>query len=268
MLIKPEAYTVLALVVHELVTNSAKYGSLCDSNGRLNVDVASNKIGDLEIRWRETGGPPVKPPRRRGFGSTIIERSIPFELKGEAELRFKLSGLEADFLVPSRFVEMARSRHGAGDAQGAGSPTTANAPAASAGLPEHVLIVEDSMIIALDTEECLKRLGVKYVTVEGSVNGALKAIENREPDFALVDFNLGTESSEPVAEELKRRGVRFALATGYSDVSRRLDELGACAIVHKPYGIEDIEALLLPEAKDEAASQSPEEERPGDQPPA
>ena len=111
-------------------------------------------------------------------------------------------------------------------------------------LPAHVLVVEDSMIIALDTEENLKRLGVKSVSVEGSVDGALKAIEKRLPDFAIVDFNLGTESSEPVARELASRGVRFVLATGYAEMADQIEDLGAAALLQKPYGKSEIEELL------------------------
>ena len=111
-------------------------------------------------------------------------------------------------------------------------------------LPENVLVVEDSMIIALDTEENLKRLGVKTVRVESNVAGALAAIEARTPDFAIVDFNLGTESSEPVAKELEARGVRFVLATGYAEMADQIEQLGASALLRKPYGRDDIEELF------------------------
>ena len=103
-MIAPEAYTVLALVIHEMITNSAKYGSLSDSTGRLTIDIVQNADTSLNLHWRESGGPPVKPPTRRGFGSTIIERSIPFELGGDAKVEYKLSGLEAEFCVPALMV--------------------------------------------------------------------------------------------------------------------------------------------------------------------
>ncbi|MEM7666067.1 MAG: HWE histidine kinase domain-containing protein [Pseudomonadota bacterium] len=247
VLVKPEAYTVLALVTHELVTNSAKYGSLCDRHGQLEVDLSRNRLGDLEIKWRERGGPPVKPPQRRGFGSTIIERSIPYELKGEADLRFKLTGLEADFVVPGRYI--VTPAHGSTPSSSTRAKNQAEARSAAgnadAELPEHVLVVEDSMIIALDVEENLKRLGVRKVTVASSVAGALDAIAKGVPDFAIVDFNLGMESSEPVAEELKRHRVRFVLATGYAEMSDQVDELGAETLLRKPYGRSEIENLLV-----------------------
>ncbi|MDJ0643461.1 MAG: GAF domain-containing protein [Erythrobacter sp.] len=245
VLVKPEAYTVLALVVHELVTNSAKYGSLCDRHGSLSVAIERNREGDLQIEWRERGGPPVKPPKRRGFGSTIIERSIPYELKGEANLRFKLTGLEADFVVPDRYIVPVASSEatGAGDVETGPDGTKLHSPS-SPHIPPHVLVVEDSMIIALDTEESLKRLGVQSVAVASSVTMALDTIEDRIPDFAIVDYNLGDESSEPVTQELCDRGVPFVLATGYAELGDQVEELGAQSLLRKPYGRSEIEELL------------------------
>jgi two-component sensor histidine kinase len=75
VLLNPQAYSTMALVIHELVTNSAKYGSLSDS-GAVSMDWKREENGDLVVTWREHGGPPVSPPSRRGFGTTIIERSV------------------------------------------------------------------------------------------------------------------------------------------------------------------------------------------------
>lgn len=247
--IQPEAYTVLALVVHELVTNSTKYGSLCDSRGTINVDVSKASNGDLLINWAEVGGPPVQPPKRKGFGSTIISRAIPYDLRGEAEMNFKLSGVEAKFRIPARFVASAeQAMPSIGSAQSGGDAPDQPTPARS--LPEHVLIVEDNMIIALDTEDSLIEMGVETVRVESTVNGALSAIEERVPDFAIVDYNLGSESSRPVAQELAARGVRFVLATGYSELSSDLETLGASGLIRKPYGTAELEHALLGEADD------------------
>lgn len=247
-LIVPEAYSVLALVLHELVTNSAKYGALCDRSGRVTVELSRNEFNDLVIEWREIGGPPVRPPQRRGFGSTIIEQSIPHELKGVAKLRFILTGLEADFVIPCRYLAqedkprktLASSAHDADNADHeAGIQTNGG------GLPGHVLLVEDSIIIAMDTEQSLKRIGIETIAVEGSVKGALRALQEKRPDFAIVDFNLGKENSEPIAAALNKQGVPFALATGYAEMTDQIERLGAQALLRKPYGRSEIEDLLI-----------------------
>lgn len=110
--------------------------------------------------------------------------------------------------------------------------------------PRHVLLVEDSMIIALDTEQALLRLGIASVSVAKSVGAALASIAERLPDFAIVDFDLGEETSEPVAHELVRRGVRFVIATGYADMDKVAEQLGAGAVLSKPYAAADLEALF------------------------
>jgi light-regulated signal transduction histidine kinase (bacteriophytochrome) len=243
VLLGPESFTVLALVVHELATNSAKYGSLSARAGTLEVRLARTAFGDLALRWREAGGPPVSAPSRQGFGSTIIRRSIPHDLGGEADVRFRLEGLEAEFLIPRRHLAEADAARPLAPAP---APALTPAPAETPAMPRpaRVLVVEDSIIIALDTEENLKRLGIAEVRVESSVSGALAAIAESPPDFALIDFNLGGESSEPIAEALRAAGVRFVLATGYADGAGTFERLGASAVLRKPYGTNEIARLI------------------------
>ena len=237
--VSPEAYTVLALVLHEMITNSAKYGALSDSTGHVQVELERSENNDLKIYWREKGGPPVKPPKRRGFGSTIIERSIPFELNGEAKVDYRLGGIEAEFCVPSRFVEWKKDRRKSENEKGA-----VMALASSGSIPERVLLVEDSMIIALDTEDCLRELGVGEVSVAATVASALSILTKDTPDIAILDYNLGQESSEQVAAELVRREVPFWLATGYGEMRDRLEEIGASGLLVKPYGRDELISIL------------------------
>ncbi|GGD65274.1 GAF domain-containing protein [Erythrobacter arachoides] len=240
--VAPAAYTVLALVVHEMMTNSAKYGSLCDSTGQLFIELSFNRHTDLEINWRERGGPAVKAPQRRGFGSTIIERSIPFELKGDAEVRYNLGGVEADFLIPSKYATPSE----AGD--DAGADTAAPAPAApqisNADSRDGVLVVEDSMIIAMDAEDMLRSLGFRTVIVASSAATALQELARHEPLFAILDYNLGDETSEAVAERLTALGVPFWFVTGYGDAVAQLSSSDARGVIQKPYSKSDLEGIV------------------------
>ena len=242
-LISPEAYTVLALVIHEMMTNSAKYGSLTDTSGSLAITITRDARDDLIIDWVERGGPPVKPPQRRGFGSTIIDRSIPFELGGEASIDYKLSGVEAQFCVPSRYVTW-KEESVAGSQRSASPSGDLQTDRTGMAAPASALLVEDSMIIALDTEDCLRELGVQSVHVESTVAGALRALEKGMPDLAILDYNLGKESSERVADVLRENGIPFWLATGYGEMSERLEEIGARGLLTKPYGKEELAKLL------------------------
>lgn len=95
-----EAVTSLALVLHEMATNAAKYGALSDEGGRLSVRWRM-KDGLLELDWVERGGPPLKaPPEVVGFGSALIRRSIQSQLQGRLELDWRPEGLVAKIVVP------------------------------------------------------------------------------------------------------------------------------------------------------------------------
>ena len=88
----PRAALALAMALHELGTNAAKYGALSTDGGR--VSIGWTRDGDrLHLVWRERGGPPVEPPSRRGFGSRLIERGLAADLGGTAALHFDPSGL-------------------------------------------------------------------------------------------------------------------------------------------------------------------------------
>lgn len=114
----------------------------------------------------------------------------------------------------------------------------------SDGAAKRILVVEDSMIIALDTEECLLTLGAKEVAVQTTVAGALDALAHGAFDLALLDFNLGGESSEAVAEELRARGIPFWLATGYGELAEKVAEIGAQGVLVKPYGREELVRIM------------------------
>lgn len=106
------------------------------------------------------------------------------------------------------------------------------------------LLVEDSVIIAMDAEDCLRELGVGHVNSAADVAGALAALADSSPDLALLDFNLGAETAEAVAAELVRRGIPFWLATGDVELETRLGELGARGLLIKPYGKREIAGML------------------------
>jgi light-regulated signal transduction histidine kinase (bacteriophytochrome)/CheY-like chemotaxis protein len=244
VLVSPEAYTVLALVIHEMATNSAKYGSLCDRRGHLEIDLTRDSDGDLSIAWNEIGGPKVKEPTRRGFGSTIIERSIPFELKGYSKVRFEPDGLRANFVIPSKYISAKTAKHEqtqSGENSGRGRSVK---DARLENLPRNVLIVEDSIIIAMDTEECLRSIGIPKVDMAASVAGAMEVLGKGDLDFAIVDYNLGSETSDPIIEELNRLGVPFVLATGYGEMADKLENGSGIGILRKPYSKADLEQVV------------------------
>jgi len=83
--------SVVALIVHELATNAAKYGALSAPDGVIDIDWR-DEGNDVAITWRERGGPPVAPPTRRSFGTNLIERSLD-AFKGSARIEFAAAGI-------------------------------------------------------------------------------------------------------------------------------------------------------------------------------
>ena len=233
----PKAFATLALVVHEMMTNSAKYGALADSTGQVEVVWKLDRGSTLVIDWKESGGPPVQPPSRRGFGTTIIERSVPFDLKGDAEIKFDLLGVQARFVIPANYVQMMPSLAGA-------SSRVEVEEAAAPRISDTALIVEDNLIIAMAAEVILLELGARHVETAASVNQAMQAIARTQPSFALLDVNLGSESSIAVGKKLTELKVPFIFATGYGERAPIPEELADAPVIQKPYTRETVEAAL------------------------
>jgi two-component sensor histidine kinase len=106
--LSPAAVQPLALAVHELATNSAKYGALSDPRGRVIVTCEGIRKEDepmLAIEWRETGGPPVKPPSRRGFGTTLIEGMVKRTFQADVSVDYRPEGLVCRLVLPRAKVE-------------------------------------------------------------------------------------------------------------------------------------------------------------------
>lgn len=91
--LSPNEALSLGLAIHELATNAAKYGSLSDERGTVRVTWALQSPEVAEIVWQETGGPPVSPPSRRGFGVELIERIVAQELNSKVDLEFLPGGV-------------------------------------------------------------------------------------------------------------------------------------------------------------------------------
>jgi CheY-like chemotaxis protein len=97
---------------------------------------------------------------------------------------------------------------------------------------------------ALDTEEVMQRLGVATVRIASGVADALKTIDEQKPDFALLDVNLGVETSFEIAERLQALKVPFAFATVYGEQIAFPKEFAAVPKIRKPYSTETLRATL------------------------
>ena len=99
VLLVPNTGQAAAVILHELATNAAKYGSLSVPEGQVEVTWSHPSDQQLILRWTESGGPLVKKPAREGFGTCVIERMIRNQLKGEMHLDWRAEGLACEIVL-------------------------------------------------------------------------------------------------------------------------------------------------------------------------
>jgi PAS domain S-box-containing protein len=98
VLLEPNAAQAIAITLHELATNAAKYGALSVANGRVDLKWSHEPNGELNLRWTETDGPAAREPVRRGFGRRIIEQLI-HQQKGKAHFDWHTKGLVCEITL-------------------------------------------------------------------------------------------------------------------------------------------------------------------------
>jgi PAS domain S-box-containing protein len=100
LMLKPDLAQTIAVALHELATNAAKYGALSTTRGHVRVEWRCEKDGRLVLRWTEAGGPPVNPPTRKGFGSGAIETVIRSHDGGDVRMDWRGEGLACEITLP------------------------------------------------------------------------------------------------------------------------------------------------------------------------
>jgi two-component sensor histidine kinase/CheY-like chemotaxis protein len=233
----PATAQAVALALHELATNAAKYGALSTETGTLTV---SWKTGDdaLMLDWIETGGPPTAEPARLGFGLTIVRSSIEAQFRGGVCYDWRPEGLRCQLSIPA--------------AQIAAAPTPADVPAAPpaddrgrrslAGM--RLMVVEDELLVSMLLEDILTDLGAEVAGPYGRLADGLTAAKVERFDGAILDLNLAGQQAEPLADLLLARGVPFVFITGYQrdSIDRRYANV---PVLPKPIDAAALEGVLL-----------------------
>jgi len=101
VILKPDVAQAIAVVLHELATNAAKYGALSVAEGHVRVEWSRAADGQLVLRWTEVGGPPVNPPTRKGFGIIVMDSMIREGMKGRVQLDWHAEGLACEITLPT-----------------------------------------------------------------------------------------------------------------------------------------------------------------------
>jgi two-component sensor histidine kinase/PAS domain-containing protein/ActR/RegA family two-component response regulator len=257
----PRAASAVALALHELAANALRHGALSEDRGRVTVRWSTTPAGGFVLDWRESGGPAARPDAGDGFGGVLLSEITGRELDGHVTLEPSPAGLKARIeaaasalaLPPSEAAEPAPRRTADAPAQ---VLTLQSDPGNIAGLK--ILIVEDSLLLALELEQGLTDLGAHIVGTAAEVSEAMAMID-RPFDAAVLDANLNGASVMPVAEALHAMGRPFIFATGYAD---KAGPTGFDApVVRKPYNVGQIaralaQACAQPKTAEPAAPRS------------
>lgn len=203
----PETMLRLALTLHELGTNAAKYGALSVPAGEVHVDWAYD-AGGLVLTWREIGGPQVAPPDRSGFGTILIGAAGGGDEEA-ASADWKPEGVVWTIRIHDGVTAL-RNAHPASESQ---AQVARRSAASLAGA--RVLLVEDEPLVAMDLQFELEDAGAEVVAIARTVPEALDMARSAGLDLALLDGNLRGEPVDAVAELLASRGVPFCFVSGY-----------------------------------------------------
>ena len=250
ILLRSAAAQAMALALHELMINAAKYGALSDDTGRLEVSWGLRPAADgecLELDWRERGGPPVTRPVQRGFGSSIIEAGVEQQLGGVATMDWASEGLHVTLNLPVRQIAEAGAI-----TQAAQSPRPSTKSGVRSFNGRRVLVVEDEVLIAAHIRDLIETADGKVLGPAATSAQALSLLDTSVPAVAVLDINLAGGRSFQVADALRARAIPFAFSTGYAGGGDLPEHFHDVPIISKPLDpahlVATLARLAMPDA--------------------
>ena len=235
----------LALVLHELATNARKHGALSVPDGRLSVSwqVKTNGGRNLLLEWKERAGPRVSAPKRRGFGTTLIERTLETH-GGEASVVYDSEGMTASIRLPLPQQEKQRTGGGKHAPGGANEPSVPEKSSQRTRLDgKRVIVIEDEPLLSMDMESSLTDMGCEVSGSAGTIVEARMLVARTSCDAALLDVNLAGHPVDELAAALTRKNIPFAFVTGYGR-SALPPGFRDALVLGKPFNDDQLRAVL------------------------
>ena len=230
---------MMALVIHELTTNSVKYGALSVKEGKLKI-FWQMREDSLVLEWKEFNGPFVKMPSTSGFGTAIIKNAIKYEFDGNSEMEFQEDGLWAQFKIPGSLI--GEDTEDVSVLEQVQSTASAPVPIKQAGI--NVLILEDDYINAQDIENVVAHTQVNEIDTFSNPKQALDAMRSIEYNIAFLDVNLKNETSNLVAQECVNKGIPFYYLTGYGSSFLEKEAFPNAPVLLKPVQTETLKKII------------------------
>jgi two-component sensor histidine kinase/DNA-binding response OmpR family regulator len=209
--LQPASAQILALVLHELATNAAKYGALAGTSGRVELSWHLRNE-NLVLQWEEVGGPEVAAPVAQGYGTRVISASVERQMNGRASFDWRPAGLT--FTMTAPLSEKTRASEGV-----VGRPPAVEKSAGAASTQvdgNRLLLIEDEALVGMMMKDTLNELGFDVIGPYSTVAAATAAIFDEDFNAAILDVNLDGELVYPLADMVAARGVPFVFVTGYS----------------------------------------------------
>lgn len=238
----PELALRFSLIFHELATNAHKHGALSNATGTIGLKWRLEQ-SVLSLEWAEDGGPAVSPPSRRGFGSTLIERSMAAD-GARITSDFATEGVRWTMILPLATQPKAEAASAAPVA-----PATTQRVSPSPALPHdglaplRILVVEDEPLVAMELMTQIEEGGAVPIGPATSCEQALAMIHESLPDLALLDGNLNGERIDAVADLLAAYDTPFAFVSGY-DRDHLPQAHADRPMLGKPFVEADVRAML------------------------
>jgi two-component sensor histidine kinase/DNA-binding response OmpR family regulator len=211
VILRPETAQTIALVLHELATNAAKYGALSHASGKVTMTWQWGQ-GELAMHWEETGGPTVQTPITKGFGTKVIAASVAQQLGGQASFGWLPSGLHFTMTakVGDAILEPQQS-----SAKAVGDGKNRRRATGVVGTERRLLLVEDEALVGMMMKDTLTDLGFHVVGPFCKLIDAVNALKSEAFQAAVLDVNLRGDMIYSLADEIAGRGIPFVFVTGY-----------------------------------------------------
>jgi PAS domain S-box-containing protein len=236
ILLPPATAQTIALALHELATNAAKYGALSNNPGHVDLTWRIDS-GKLEIVWIESGGPKISAPTRRGYGSRAIIAGIERQLGGIVNFDWRASGLHCTLSVPHDGNMDSSKRLDREQLDGA------ILPIATDPNDKRVLLVEDEPLVSMMLADMLSAFGHKVDGPYSRFSDAVTAAKSNNLQAGILDVNLGGEKTYAVADILTDRKIPFAFVTGYGP-DTIVSAFAHAPVLQKPIEAAKLHALL------------------------
>ncbi len=233
VLLPPDRAQTVALALHELATNSAKYGALSCREGHLNVDWQLDG-GMIKLNWREAGGPPTQAPKAHGFGTKIINATVK-QMGGDVVLDWRPKGLHCLLSIPTDDKPI--------QANGSLIRETDKPRPILSPDAKRILLVEDEGLVGMMMRDMLADLGYAVVGPYCSIAEANGALDTERYDCAVLDLNLRGDMVYPVVDLLAKRGTPIVFVTGYGPESMD-GRYAHIPVMQKPIARETLESVI------------------------